>query len=189
MNTSSGLLRVTAPIAALPLLVVHPSAGAGVLLILLAVALFAAELHLGISGLLALLGIAALTAGVLVLVAGAGMHLGLPLWLLSTIVLVVVLLGAARLRSLWRSHRRLPIVGEQSMIGRKAKVMTPLDPSGYVQIGGESWKARLAAGHASPGEFVSVVAVHGLELEVRRIGKGIAGLRSAPFSRREGRDV
>lgn len=188
MCGSSGLFGAILPVAGGAVLVIHSSGAMGLLLILLALGLFAADLHLGLTGILALAGVAALTAGVLVLVSTIGVHIGLPLWLITVIVAFVALLCVAWLRSLWRSHRRAPIVGEQSMVGRKAKALTALDPFGYVQIGGESWRARLTAGHANPGELVTVVEVHGLELEVRRLGKGILGQQSTPFSGHRGRE-
>lgn len=189
MNESSGPLNLILPATGFFVLVAAPSGGFGVLLILLALALFAADLHLGITGVLALAGVAALIAGVFILIAAAGLHLGLPLWLLAGIAALLGLACVAWVRSFWRSHRRVAVVGEHTMVGRTAKVVTTLDPAGYVVIGGENWRARLVAGRANPGELVSVTAVHGLELEVQRIGKGISGQQSSPFTGRQGREV
>jgi membrane protein implicated in regulation of membrane protease activity len=60
------------------------------------------------------------------------------------------------------------VVGEQTLIGRKATVRSPLAPTGYVSIDGENWKATLIEGQAEPGESVTIVAVRGLELSVQR---------------------
>jgi membrane-bound ClpP family serine protease len=187
MNESSHALLLTLPAAGLVVLTASPSGWVGVLLILIALMLVAGDLHLGFSGLLAVVGVAAFVIGVLVLVGAAGAQLGVPLWLLFGGLGLVTLVAALRVRRLWQDRRTPVPLAHESMVGRTARALTPLEPSGYVQIGGESWKARLMAGRASAGETVSVVSVHGLELEVRRIGKGISGQQGAGFPGQQGR--
>lgn len=56
-----------------------------------------------------------------------------------------------------------------SMIGKRGRVTRKLDPSGYVQIGGELWLAE-APQPSKPiqeGEWVTVEGVDGLKLFVR----------------------
>jgi len=138
----------------------------GVLLIVLAFALLRGDLHLGGRGLLAVPGIAALIAGGLLLFGGAGAGVSLWLVLLTSAVIAGLFIGG--IATLYRSRRRPSVVGEQTFIGRDATVRTPLNPTGYVTIDGETWRATLLEGSAEPGETVTIVDVHGLELTVWR---------------------
>ena len=67
----------------------------------------------------------------------------------------------------WRSHRRKPSVGIETLVGRSATVATACRPSGQVRVAGELWQAHCAEG-ADPGDVVRVVSVQGLELVVER---------------------
>jgi membrane-bound ClpP family serine protease len=55
------------------------------------------------------------------------------------------------------------------MIGRRGQVREKLDPQGYVQIGGERWRAetRDPSRPIAEGEWVTVVEMEGLLLIVR----------------------
>jgi membrane protein implicated in regulation of membrane protease activity len=55
------------------------------------------------------------------------------------------------------------------LLGARAVAREPLAPEGFVQLGRELWRARLAPGAApvAPGEAVRVEAVEGLTLRVR----------------------
>ena len=57
----------------------------------------------------------------------------------------------------------------RSMIGRRGQVREKLDPQGYVQIGGERWRAetRDPSRPIAEGEWVTVVEMEGLLLIVR----------------------
>jgi len=64
----------------------------------------------------------------------------------------------------WRwTHRRPPAVGAEALVGKTAVVTD----EGWVRAEGELWRARGAEG-ARPGERVTVEAVEGLTLLVRR---------------------
>jgi membrane protein implicated in regulation of membrane protease activity len=56
-----------------------------------------------------------------------------------------------------------------SMIGRRGRVTRKLAPSGYVQIGGELWRAEAAEPSLSieEGEWITVESLDGLKLFVR----------------------
>jgi membrane protein implicated in regulation of membrane protease activity len=70
---------------------------------------------------------------------------------------------------LWWSRRRRPAVGVETLVGRRATVVTPLLPTGQVRVDGELWQARSAGGE-EPGDTVVIRAVEGLELEVEPAG-------------------
>ena len=59
-------------------------------------------------------------------------------------------------------------VGAETLIGAKAKVVTPCRPDGQVRLDGELWDARCAGG-ADRGDTVRVVGRRGLTLTVERV--------------------
>jgi membrane protein implicated in regulation of membrane protease activity len=65
--------------------------------------------------------------------------------------------------------RRAPRHGPGALVGRRARVLTSLDPVGQVSISGEIWTAR-SSSHARvpPGSEVRIRAVAGLTLVVER---------------------
>jgi membrane protein implicated in regulation of membrane protease activity len=58
-------------------------------------------------------------------------------------------------------------IGAETLVGRRAQVVTPCLPEGQVRLSGESeiWRARCSEG-AAQGETVRVVAVDGITLIV-----------------------
>ena len=54
------------------------------------------------------------------------------------------------------------------LVGRTGQARERIDPSGYVRVGAELWRAELAPGCAAvePGAHVRVLAVRGLTLIV-----------------------
>jgi membrane-bound serine protease (ClpP class) len=43
---------------------------------------------------------------------------------------------------LWWTRRRRPVVGSEALVGETAVVTSALDPTGYVRVEGELWRAR-----------------------------------------------
>jgi membrane-bound serine protease (ClpP class) len=144
-----------------------PTHWAAVLLIVLAFVLFVADVHAGGVGVLGAGGAAALLVGGLLLVGGAGSSLQVSRPLVIGVSVVITALFLWGISALYRSWRRPSVVGAQTLIGKKAVARTTLKPSGYVSTGGENWKATLDIGQAEPGQSVTIVSVHGLELTVR----------------------
>ncbi|MBS3918787.1 MAG: NfeD family protein [Deltaproteobacteria bacterium] len=69
----------------------------------------------------------------------------------------------------WRAYDRSQERSMQKMIGKKGVAKERLDPSGYIQVHGELWKAELMEG-APPveeGEPVRVEGIRGRVLLVR----------------------
>jgi membrane protein implicated in regulation of membrane protease activity len=58
-------------------------------------------------------------------------------------------------------------VGDETLVGSKATVVTACRPDGQVRVAGEIWKARCAEG-ADPGETVVVTGRDDLRLLVGR---------------------
>jgi membrane-bound serine protease (ClpP class) len=141
-----------------------------VLIAIVGFGLLAAELLLPTGGVLALLGVAGLTAAGIVAFSSdsdvadyAGGAL-ITLGILSGITFYFVT------RKVWEAHRNEPVrTGTEEMIGAAAEARSSIDPEGRVWLGDTIWSARLAA-DATPvrlGDKVTVEAVDGLTLVVR----------------------
>jgi membrane-bound serine protease (ClpP class) len=141
-----------------------------VLLLFAALALMVLEAKFASHGILAAAGVVCLVFGLATLVngpvpemrvhygvaAGAGIGFGVITFALAWIAV--------------RARRAKRLTGADAMLGQIAVAMTPLAPTGQVEVRGEIWKARLASG-AEPvpaGTEVRVEAVDGLTLTVGR---------------------
>jgi membrane-bound serine protease (ClpP class) len=149
-----------------------PTSLAGVGLIVLAVALVAAEVHFASHGLLALGALASLLFGSLFLFRGAAGELpggGLSPWVVGGTLVVSAAYFASVVYIALRT-RNLPLqMGPQRLIGRRGIVKSRIDPLGTVLVDEELWSAR-AEEPIEPGATVTVVALDGLTLQVRRAG-------------------
>ncbi len=65
------------------------------------------------------------------------------------------------------SRRRRATVGAETLIGRRAVVVTALTPRGQVKLDGEVWEAR-AGTELEPGSEVVVTGLDGLVLNVEQ---------------------
>ena len=139
-----------------------------VLLLIAALALMVLEAKFASHGVLAVAGVVCLVFGLATLVngplpemrvhyavaAGAGIGFGLITFTLAWIAL--------------RARNSKRLTGPEAMVGHVAVAMTPLAPSGQVEVRGEIWAARLASGIAAvpAGTEVKVEGVDGLVLTV-----------------------
>lgn len=144
---------------------------AGLLLILFGLMLLVLEIKVTSFGLLAAGGIVSLIFGSLMLIDSPvpelrlGLFVVLPVSLgLSAIVLFLVNLAV-------QSQRRRAVTGEAGMIGETGRTLTAIPAGGFgrVQVHGEIWNAT-ADEPIAEGDGVTVTAVHGLTLAVRRAG-------------------
>jgi membrane-bound serine protease (ClpP class) len=69
-----------------------------------------------------------------------------------------------------RALRKLPTGGTAGIIGCQGIVITPLNPTGYVKVRGELWKASSAIPLAS-GDTITVTSIDGLMITVIRDNK------------------
>ncbi len=144
----------------------------GVILVMVGAALMVAEAHVPTHGALGTGAAAALTAGVVLVLAGAGAPAGAVL--ASGVVVALAGLALAWLllvKSL--AARRLALrSGPQALIGRVATVRSVPAPVGRVQLDGALWRARLwdledEGVPVAEGSAVVVEAIDGLTLTVR----------------------
>ena len=142
----------------------------GVLLILLALGLFIAELFVTSHGALTAGGLAALVIGSLILFShtysspamevSRGLIAGVAAAVAGFLIFVI---GA-----IIRGQRRRKATGAEGMIGEVAVARMPLNPTGTVLAKGELWTAATEGDKIEPGEEVVITRVEGLKLWVRR---------------------
>ena len=144
-----------------------------VALLIAAVAMIALEAKFASHGILATIGIGCLVFGLATLVDGPAPELRVHL---STAIAAGVGFGAISFFLAWvalRARRNKALTGSAAMLRQIATVVTPLQPSGQVEVRGELWQARLKApaAAASAGTRVAVRSVDGLVLLVEAVSE------------------
>ncbi len=137
----------------------------GVLLVLLAIGLFIAEVKVQSFGVLGIGGVVALVVGLLVLIdtRDAAMRISLPFALSVALPFAVIFIGL--LIMLLKTMRMKSTTGEPGMIGLIGVADTEVHRSGRVRVRGEYWSAR-ADSPIPQGRPVIIKAVQGLTLQV-----------------------
>jgi membrane-bound serine protease (ClpP class) len=141
---------------------------AGVLLVVLAIGLFIAEVKVTSYGLLTVGGLVAMILGAMMLVDSPLPELRVNPWTLLPIILAFAAFTIALVRLVIQAQRRRPQTGAEGLVTRRGEAATDLDPEGWVIVQGEHWRAR-AAERIAAGEAVEVLSVdEGLLLRVRK---------------------
>ncbi|MGB6837638.1 MAG: nodulation protein NfeD [Dehalococcoidia bacterium] len=141
---------------------------AGVLLILLAFALFAAEVFVSGFGVLGIGGVVALILGGLLLTSTSNPDFQVSRWLIYGMAAVIGAFFIMVVSALVRSRRLPAATGPQAMIGRQAVARSSLDPDGIVFMDGARWTARAEGGRVEKGDRVVITDVKGLKLTVKK---------------------
>jgi membrane-bound serine protease (ClpP class) len=148
---------------------VLPISWAGVLLLLLAAAFFAAEAVVTSHGALALAGAISFVFGALMLFDPAGETYQVSLWVALAIAGTFALLTLFAVTKIIQARRRRPVTGQEELVGQLGTVRKALDPAGLVFVHGELWRARTDGEPLAVGETVEVEGIEdGLVLTVRR---------------------
>ena len=142
---------------------------AGVLLILLAMGLFIAEVVTTSFGLFTAGGVVSLVIGSLILFSGT--PFSIDPWLIATVAIFFTSIFLVLLGAVVRSQRRPITTGREALIGKVGIVDVTLDPRGIVWVWGERWNALSEDGTIELGEEVTVTGVEGLRLNVVRKSK------------------
>ena len=142
---------------------------AGVLLILLGIGLFIAEVKITSAGLLTVGGTVSMFLGSLMLIESPAPFLRISYKVivpavLTTAVFFVFAVGAG-IRAQWRK----PTTGSEGLIGEKGVTTTDVDGTGQAFIHGELWTVE-ARDRIEKGEVVEVVSMEGLTLRIKRAG-------------------
>lgn len=141
-----------------------------VLLLFAALALMVLEAKFASHGVLGVAGVVCLIFGLATLVNGPvpemRVHYGVAVGAGAGFGVITVGLAWVALKA--RKSKRL--TGAEAMVGHVAVAMTPLAPTGQVEVRGEIWAARVACGGepVPAGTEVKVEAVDGLVLKVGR---------------------
>jgi membrane-bound serine protease (ClpP class) len=138
---------------------------AGVLLILLAIVMFIAEIKIVSHGILTLGGIAAMILGSVMLIDSPLPDMRIPLTTIIATALVVagfftLIVGTAA-RALWSRTT----TGREGLVGEVGVVRSRLAPRGQIFVRGELWNAE-AESPVEPGDSVRVAKIEGLTLRV-----------------------
>lgn len=142
---------------------------AGLILIVLAVVFFIAEVQVVSFGLLTVAGLVSLTLGSLMLFESSAPFMALSVWVLIPTVLIVAAACVAIMYSLVTSRRQRPVSGLEALKADTGVVVDDIaiDAEGRVFIEGEYWRA-VSTAPLKKGDKVRVVAVDGLILKVEK---------------------
>jgi membrane-bound serine protease (ClpP class) len=169
-----GTVGVISLIVGLFGLQVLPISAAGLLLMLLAVAFFGAEVFVASGGVLSLAGGVAFVIGALMLFDPAGETYAVSVWVAVAIAGTMAAFSAVAMTKVFQARRRPAEVGVHGLVGSTGIVRA----DGQVAAAGERWRARPRNGVAlEPGQEVRIVAVDdtGLTLEVEPAERGALG--------------
>ncbi len=144
-----------------------PVNGAGVLLIILGIALFAAEVKVTSYGLLTVGGLVSMILGAMMLIDSSVPELQISPWTLVPVVLMFAAFTIALVRLVVQAQLRRPATGMEGMVDKAGQATTALDPEGWVEVQGERWRAR-AEEPVGEGDAIEVVSGDGLRLQVRK---------------------
>ena len=140
---------------------------AGVLLIILAIALFAAEVKVTSYGLLTVGGLVAMILGAMMLVDSPLPELRVNPWRLAPAILAFAGFTIALVRLVIQAQRRRATTGAEGLVGLGGEALSDVSPEGWVLVQGEKWRAQ-AGERIAAGEKIEVVSMQGLLLRVRK---------------------
>jgi membrane-bound serine protease (ClpP class) len=140
---------------------------AGVLLVLLAIGLFAAEVKVASYGLLTVGGLTAMILGAMMLVDAPVPELRISLATLLPSALFMAAATIVLVRLVVQAQRRRAMTGESGMIGLVGVAESEVAAEGWVKVAGERWRAT-AEPPVVAGDPVTVTSVDGLTLRVRK---------------------
>jgi membrane-bound serine protease (ClpP class) len=142
---------------------------AGVLLIVLAIAFFLAEIWVTSGGLLAIGGAVAMFFGSLMLIETPAPFLKISFKVIIPAVLATAAFFVFAVGAGLKAQFRRPTTGSEGLVGERGVATTDIDPGGQAFIHGEIWTV-LSRARIAKGEEIEVVSVKGLKPEVRRVG-------------------
>ena len=140
---------------------------AGILLILLAIVFFIAEVKVASYGLLSVAGVLSLTLGSLMLFDSPLPYMRVSLKLILPTVATLTAFFVILMRAALRSRRIRATTGSEAMVGEVGEARTDIAPEGDVFVQGAHWRAY-SDEPVGKGEKVTVQKVEGLKLKVAR---------------------
>ncbi len=169
---ASGIAGVIALLLGFYSFQILPVSLVGVALVVLAMALFLAEIKIQSHGILGIGGAAALIGGGALLYNTSAPFLKVSWPVLLIAALFVVGFFTIVVRAAARAMRRPHATGMESLAGTRGVALSPLAPEGQVKVRGEVWKARAEGDALVKDDPIEVVRSEGLTLVVRRPKEG-----------------
>lgn len=143
---------------------------AGVMLILLGVFLFVAEIKIASYGLLTIGGLVSLALGSIMLFESPIPALRASLYVIIPTIIVTGAFFAFAVTMAVKAQLAKPATGAEGLVGEIGVVQTPLSPEGKVFVHGEIWNAY-AEEAIEVGEKVRVIKTEGLKVRVEKFKK------------------
>jgi len=144
---------------------------AGIVLLVVGIAVMILDLAVGGIGVLSLFGAAALIVGGLIIYRAPGgelLNMSYSFLIGAVVAITVFFLLAAW--AVWRSLSKKAVSGSEGLIGLEGVALTDLTPSGTVKCHGEIWEARSFSGDKIESDTpVRVIRAEGLVLYVEPI--------------------
>lgn len=149
---------------------------AAILLIILAIILFIAEIKVASHGILTIGGIISLIIGSLMLFESPDPALRVSMKVMIPALIVISLFFVTVIFLVVKAQRRKRLTGKEGMIGTEGLAITDIHTEGRVFVKGEYWNA-FSDKPISQGQRVRVTAVEGLRLRVEDVQDGKKFLR------------
>jgi membrane-bound serine protease (ClpP class) len=140
---------------------------AGIILIILAIILFIAEIKIVSHGILALGGIISMTLGSLMLFESSAPYLRISVPVVITTVILTSSLFILAIYLVIKAYRSKPVIGSEGLVGEIGIAKSRIAPEGKVFIFGELWNAY-SVDIIEKEEKVRVVEVNNLKLKVKK---------------------
>jgi len=147
---------------------------AGLLLILLAIVMFIAEIKVPSYGMLTVGGVVSMILGSLMLVKTDLPFMQISWWVILPTAAATAGFFALVIGMAWKSHRRRPVTGIEGFIGTTGRARTEINMKGQILIQGELWEA-ISTEPIREGESIEVTGIDGLKLRVKRSQKQNGG--------------
>ena len=164
---AAGVSGIIALILAFYSFQVLPVNWAGIVLIVLAMIMFVAEIKIQSHGVLGIGGAVALIFGGLLLYPSSTPFLRVGWVVLIVVALLALAFFTFVVRKVAAARRRSHATGTESMVGAVGVVTSPLSPQGQVRLHGETWRARSEGGDLLRDQEVEVLRTEGLTLIVQ----------------------
>jgi membrane-bound serine protease (ClpP class) len=141
---------------------------AGVLLILLAIILFIAEIKVASHGILTIGGIISMTIGSLLLFDSSEPALRVSWSVMATSLVVISIFFISIILLVLKAQLKKKQLGIEGMIGLLGEAVTDICNEGKVRIGGEYWNAS-SEKVIQKGKRIKVVGVNGIKVKIEEI--------------------
>jgi len=142
---------------------------AGILLILLALILFIAEIKIISGGMLTVGGVISMILGSLLLFESPEPYLRVSWSVILVTVVAVTAFALFAISKAVKAHQVKPTSGKEGLIGEEGKADTDISPEGKVFVRGEYWNA-FSDEIINRGERIVVTDVEGMTLKVKKAG-------------------